>query len=159
MTDRSFTVDFTVAASPEAVFAAINNVRGWWSEEIEGQTDKMGGVFWYHFKDLHRSTIKVTTLVPCEKVAWHVLDNFFSFTKGTNGWTDTDVVFEIVRKGKQTEVRFTHIGLVPEDECYDACSDGWSTYINKSLRDLILTGKGRPNVGEAVTETERALAN
>lgn len=159
MTDRSFTTTFTVAATPEAVFAAVNNVRGWWSQEIEGDTDKAGGVFWYHFRDLHRCTMKVTELVPGRRVAWHVLDNFFSFTEDKSEWTGTDIAFEIARKGDKTELCFTHHGLVPEEECYAACSDGWSTYIKKSLRDLIVTGKGQPNVGEPVTETERALAS
>jgi hypothetical protein len=66
--------------------------------------------------------------------------------------------FEISRKGNKTEIRFTHVGLVPEYECYDACSEGWGLYINSSLRDLITKGKGQPNVGQPMTETERALA-
>jgi hypothetical protein len=55
-------------------------------------------------------------------------------------------------------VRFTHKGLVPAYECYSACSDGWSTYIKGSLRTLVLTGQGQPNIGKAVTESERALS-
>src|SRR5512135_3213605 len=131
MNDQNFTTTFTVDQSPEEAFAAINNVRGWWSEEIEGSTDKLGEEFKYHFKDVHRCTMKITELVPDKKVVWHVLDNYFSFTKD------------------KTEIRFTHVGLVPQYECYNACSDGWSTYISGSLRDLITTGKGQPNVGEA----------
>ena len=60
--------------------------------------------------------------------------------------------------GDETEVRFTHVGLVPDDQCYDACSDGWGTYINGSLKDLIVVGKGHPNVGEAITGSEQSLA-
>jgi hypothetical protein len=35
--------------------------------------------------------------------------------------------------------------LVPKNECYDVCSDAWSSYIKGSLRSLITTGKGQPN--------------
>jgi hypothetical protein len=158
MTNRNFTTAFTVSQTPEEAFAAINNVRGWWSEEIEGRTDKPGAEFKYHFKDIHRCKMQITELVPGKKVAWHVLDNNFNFTKDKTEWKGTDIIFDIARKGGQTEVRFTHRGLVPEYECYEACREGWTTYINSSLRDLIATGKGQPNVGQPMTESERALA-
>lgn len=87
-----------------------------------------------------------------------MLDNYFSFTEDETEWKNTEIVFDISRTSDKTEVRFTHQGLVPEYECYDACSQGWGTYINSSLRDLIETGKGDPNIGDPMTETERALA-
>ena len=158
MSDQDFTRTFSVTQTPEEVFAAINNVRGWWSEEIEGNTDKQGDVFAYHYRDIHRCTIKLIELVPARKAVWHVLDNYFSFTQDkTVEWTNTKIRFEISRKGDKTEVRFTHEGLVPENECYEACSEGWSTYVS-SLQSLIAKGKGTPNVGEPMTDTERALS-
>lgn len=159
MTDRDYTISFTSDQSPDAVFAAINNVRGWWSEEIQGSTGSAGDVFTYRFQDLHRCKIAIMETVPGRKIVWHILENHFSFTKDEAEWTGTDIVFDIARKGDRTEVTFTHRGLVPEFECYDACSEGWRVYIEGSLRDLIATGKGRPNVGEAITESERALAD
>jgi hypothetical protein len=157
MTDQNFTTTIRVDQTPEAAFAAITSVRGWWSEEIDGPTDRAGEAFDYHFRDLHRCRIKVTELVPGKRVAWHVLENYFSFTKDKTEWTGTDIVFDISQQAGKTEIRLTHMGLVPEDECYEICSDGWSTYINLSLRNLIATGKGQPNVGEPVNESERAL--
>ena len=157
MTDQNFTTSFTVDETPDAVFAAINNPRGWWSEDIQGRTDRLGE-FDYRYRDFHRCKIKVTELIPGKKVAWRVLENYFSFTQDTTEWTGTDIIFEIARKGDKTEVRFTHEGLVPDYECYEACSSGWSTYINGSLRSLITSGKGQPNVGEPKTEFERTLA-
>lgn len=158
MTDQSFATSFTVDQTPEAAFAAINNVRGWWSEDIKGPTDRLGEAFDYRYHDMHRCRIRVTELVPGRKIAWHVLENYFSFTDDTTEWTDTTIVFDIARKGDKTEVRFAHHGLVPEYECYDACSDGWSTYIGGSLRSLITTGKGQPNLGEPMTGSEKALS-
>jgi hypothetical protein len=157
MKDDDFTTAFTVNQTPEAAFAAITNVRGWWSEEIDGRTDKLGAEFKYHFRDIHRCTIKITELVSGKKVVWRVLDNYFNFTNDETEWTGTDIIFEISKEGDKTEIRFTHQGLVPEYECYDACTDGWVTYINGSLRDLIATGKGQPNVGEPMTDHEREL--
>ena len=157
MNIRNYSLGFTVDASPEAVVAAIGNVRGWWSEGIEGSAMKTGDRFTHRVLDLHRCDIAVKEIVPGRKVVWTVLDNHFSFTKDPAEWKDTDIVFEIARVDGRTEVRFTHVGLVPEYECYAVCSDGWSTYID-SLRELITTGTGQPNVGEAKTNSEQALA-
>ena len=148
MSNQNYTTSFTVDQSREEVFDAINNVRGWWSESIEGDTDRLGAEFRYHFKDIHRSKMKIIEFVPNEKVVWHVLDNYFNFTEDKREWKDTKISFEISRKEHKTEIRFTHLGLVPEYECYNICRDGWSNYINHSLRNLIVTGKGNPNPKE-----------
>lgn len=151
MTHQNYTASFLVDQTPEEVFAAINNVRGWWSVEIEGDTDKLG-VFKYHYEDVHRCTIQITELVPGKKVVWHVVDNYFNFVEDKSEWKDTDIVFDIARQGDKTEVRFTHIGLVPAYECYDVCSDAWGTYIKGSLRSLITTGVGQPNQNEDIAQ-------
>src|SRR5690348_14862078 len=75
----NYATAFTVDRSPRETFAAITNVRGWWSENIDGDTDRAGGEFTYSNQDIHRCTIRVTELVPGQKVAWLVLDNHFNF--------------------------------------------------------------------------------
>ena len=141
MTNRNFTTAFTVDQTPEAAFAAINNVRGWWSGEIEGDTDKLGDEFTYRYEDVHRSTHKITEFVPDSKIVWHTTDSQISFVKNKTEWTGTDIVFEIARKGDQTELRFTHVGLVPAIQCYGECSGAWGFYINENLHSLITTGE------------------
>src|SRR5574341_590044 len=149
--NQDFSITLLVNNTPKEAFDAINNVRGWWSEEIEGRTDELGE-FKYHYQDIHRCTIKITELVPGKKVVWHVVDNYFNFVKDKSEWKDTDIVFEIAKKGDKTEVRFTHVGLVPAYECYSVCSDAWGTYINGSLRNLITKGKGQPNQNEQIAK-------
>lgn len=148
MSKRDYTTSFSVDQSPEQVFDAINNVRGWWSGEISGRTDKLGAEFTYRYQDLHRSTQKITELVPGKKVVWHVQDSRINFVEDRDEWNDTDIVFEITDRGDKTEIHFTHIGLVPKIECYGKCAGAWGFYINESLKSLITTGKGDPNAKE-----------
>jgi uncharacterized protein YndB with AHSA1/START domain len=143
--DLGLTMTVTVDRSPKEVFDAINSVRAWWSEDIHGSTDKLGATFTYRYKDMHRSNQTITELVPSKKVVWHVSDSQLNFVRDKGEWDGTDIVFEIARKGDRTELRFTHVGLVPALECYGACEQGWGYYIKNSLRSLIKTGEGRPD--------------
>jgi uncharacterized protein YndB with AHSA1/START domain len=148
MENQSFTTTMLVDQSPKEVFNAITNVRGWWSEEVEGGTSKLNDEFLYHYKDVHVCKIKLTEVVPEKKIVWYVMDNYFNFTTDESEWTGTSIIFEINKKGDKTELRFTHEGLVPENECYEACNAGWTNFMNKSLRNLIVKGKGEPNPKE-----------
>jgi hypothetical protein len=143
MKTKNFTTSILVDATPEAAFAAINDVRGWWSGEIEGRTDALGAEFTYRYKDVHRTTQTITELVPNEKVVWHVTASQLQFVRDQSEWAGTDIVFEVAARGDKTEIRFTHVGLVPGVECYDGCSGAWGFYVNESLRDLITKGATR----------------
>jgi Activator of Hsp90 ATPase homolog 1-like protein len=143
MNGQGFSTSFTVDQPPADVFAAVNDVRGWWTGEIEGGTDALGDEFSYRYEDIHYSKQKITELTPASRVVWQVLDSRLSFTEDPAEWTGTQISFEISRTDDGTEVRFTHHGLVPEVECYDSCSNAWGFLINGSLRDLITAGRRR----------------
>jgi hypothetical protein len=169
MTTSDFTATIIVDQTPGEVFNAINNVRGWWSEEIEGPTEKLNDVFNYHFEDIHRCQIKLIEVVPDQKVVWQVLENYFKpgifgetsdkrpavAVAGEAEWVNTTIHFEITEKKGKTQIRFTHKGLVPEYECFEICESGWNHYIRESLLGLITTGKGQPNsAGAPMTADE-----
>ncbi|MCL5028046.1 MAG: SRPBCC domain-containing protein [Bacteroidetes bacterium] len=145
MNDQSYTTSFLVDQTPKEAFEALNNVRGWWSGEIEGDTNKLGSDFTYSVPGVHYSKQKITALIPGKKVVWLVLDASLNFVRDKSEWKGTEIVFEIAEKGSKTEVRFTHIGLVPEYECYNACSNAWGMLINGNLHKLIITGKIQPS--------------
>jgi len=145
MENQNFTITILVDQSPKEVFNAITNVRGWWSEEIEGGTEKLNDEFTYHYKDIHIAKMKLIEVIPGKKVVWLVIDNHFNFTKDINEWKGNTIIFEIDQKDNKTQLKFTQVGLVPQYECYDICREAWSNYIKNSLRSLITTGKGQPN--------------
>jgi hypothetical protein len=142
MSDRSYTTTIEVDQTPQEAFAAINDVRGWWTGDIDGTTDQLGAEFTYHYQDQHRSRQRITELVDGRKVVWHVVDAELTFTEDVGEWTGTDIVFDIAEKDGRTEIRFTHVGLVSQFECYNNCSAAWSFLVNSSLRNRITSGKG-----------------
>lgn len=159
MSAPNFTLRFTVDQTPAEVFNAATNVRGWWSEELEGASEKTNDEFIYHFEDMHYCQVKLEEVIPERKIVWFVKYNYFKFTKDKSEWTGTKIRFDIHKLGDQTELVFTHEGLNPEMECFDICSSCWMEYIQGSLFNLIKTGKGKPNAtGKPQTEEERKLS-
>ncbi len=148
MDSKNFTTTFSVAQTPAEVFNSINNVRGWWSEKIEGRTSQLNDEFTYHYKDVHSCKMKLIEVVQFKKVVWLVLDNYFSFTSDKSEWIGNKIIFEIAAKGNKTQIRFTQEGLVPEYECFDVCEKAWMDYLQNSLKNLIISGKGAPNPKE-----------
>ena len=142
MTSQSYSTSFVVDQTPDEAFAAITNVRGWWTGEIEGSADHLGDEFSYRYGDAHYTRQRVTEHVPGQKIVWRVLDSKLAFVEDPAEWVDTEISFDIARVGDRTEVRFTHVGLVPEFECFDSCSSAWSFLVTGSLSRLISTGEG-----------------
>lgn len=154
MSDKSYTTSIIVDKSPADAFHAIQDFRAWWSEEIEGKTDQLNETFFYHYKDVHLSKIKLIEAIPDKKLVYQVVDNQFNFTKDKTEWIGTKLIFDITPEGDSTRILFTHEGLVPEYECYNVCHDAWTSYIQGSLKNLIITGKGKPNGKEGGLNAE-----
>ena len=152
MKEQNYHASITVDATAHEAFTYINSVTKWWTENLEGSSQKLNDEFTVRFGDVHYSKQKLVEVVPDKKVVWLVTDSKLNFIKDKQEWTNTKIVFEIITRDNQTQVYFTHIGLVPEVECFDACSNAWSEYIQGSLLKLINTGKGQPTGKENKTK-------
>jgi uncharacterized protein YndB with AHSA1/START domain len=140
--DRSFTTTCVVNRSPDEVYEAINDVRRWWTGQIEGRADRVGDEFTYRFGGIHDSRQRVTELVAGRRIVWEVVDAELSGRKTPDEWIGTHVLFDLSPTGLGTSLQFTHDGLVPDFECYDDCAYAWTFFLNSSLTTLITTGDG-----------------
>jgi Activator of Hsp90 ATPase homolog 1-like protein len=144
MSERDFTTSFTVNRTPAEVDAAVNDPRAWWMTDIVGATERVGDEFSFEVPGVHWSRLRVTERVPGELVVWQVVDGKVQFVADQDEWTGTEIRFDLSPTADGTEVRFTHVGLRPDHECYDACSGAWTLYAGSSLRNLLTTGEGQP---------------
>ena len=143
MTKQDFTTTFLVDQTPKQVFNAINNPQAWWTGEIKGSTNKLNDEFTYRYKELHFSNQRIIDMIPDQKVVWLVTESKINYAEDKREWSDTKISFEISEQDNKTQLRFTHLGLVPEIECFDSCSNSWSQLIQQSLFSLITTSKGK----------------
>ncbi len=128
MTD-DLTYSFTVPQSPAEAFAAICDVRAWWSGDIEGRTDVFGAEWSYRVPDIHFSAFRITGLVPDRSVAWLVTDSWLSFTEDQQEWTGTTVRFDVAPhcRGDGGPVHAPRAGPRRSSATASAASPGAST--------------------------------
>ena len=143
MTTSDFTTTIVVDQTPKEAFDAINNPQDWWSGEIKGSTEKLNDEFTYRYKELHFSKQRIVEMISDQKVVWLVTESIINYAEDKSEWTGTKISFEISEKDNKTQLRFFHMGLAPEIECFDSCSNSWSQLIQQGLFSLITTGKGK----------------
>lgn len=141
MSATNFSTTFLIDKSAKEIFSGILKVRGWWSgiysEEIEGSSNKLDDEFTFRAAGgKHYSKQKLIELIPGKKIVWLVTESNLTFLEQKDEWTGTKLCFDISEEGDKTEVRFTHIGLVPTFECYNGCSSTWPKYLEHLLSPL-----------------------
>lgn len=142
--ERSFTREFWVDATPEAVSRAIARPQDYWTPPgnysgatIEGSAEHQGDEWIFRDDGIRHARFRVSEIVPGKRTVWDVLDSELSFVDDSTEWNGTRVVFDLAEHEGGTRVRFTHEGLTPTQECYGACSLGWSGVIDDSLQGLL----------------------
>ncbi len=147
MKNQDYSATIEVAASPLEVLSHINNVPNWWATPsfkgtFEGRNAKLNDEFIVRFGDAHYSKQKLIEFIPDKKVVWLVTDSLLNWIPNNKTeWTGTKMIFELTPKGDQTVLSFTHEGLVPQQECYAKCEQGWDMLIKTSLLKSITEGK------------------
>lgn len=145
MTQRDYTTTLETTRTANEASTAICNVPGWWTENFEGASKKVGDEFTVTFGETWIK-LRVEELVQNYKIVWLVTDCFKHFLKNKKEWVGTRIIFDISNeKNEKTKIVFTHEGLTSPLECYEICCDAWGGYLGGSLQKLIDTGKGTPD--------------
>ena len=144
MKKQDYTATITVKATPQETFKNINSVTKWWTEDLKGSSQKLHDEFIVRFGDVHMSKQKLVEFIPDKKVVWLVTDSKLNFIEDKTEWTGTKISFELSNLENKTQINFTHVGLVPNVECYESCVQGWDQYVKGSLFKLLTEGKGTP---------------
>ncbi|MFN8077913.1 MAG: SRPBCC domain-containing protein [Kineosporiaceae bacterium] len=133
MQPDSYTATFVVDRTPEEVLDAVLDVPSWWTGEVSGPTREVGDEFEYRYPDMHVSRQRVLEAGP-RRVRWLVTTATLTFVEASGEWAGTEIVFDLEPEAGGTRVTFTHDGLVPALQCWDACSQGWESLALSALR-------------------------
>lgn len=149
MNQQNYNCNITANITTQEAIKNINHVWDWWATNFEGSAEKLNDIFTVRLEETF-VIFKVIEISGNDKIVWQVTDCNLHWLKDKKEWKDTRIEWEISTKGNLTTIHFTHIGLVPEIECYQDCRKGWTFYITKSLLQLITEGKGLPETPKAV---------
>lgn len=145
MKNENYHKTILVDASAEEAMKKISRISHWWRKDFIGDAGRLNNKFTVPFGE-HNGEISfvnfiVSEMIPNKKVVWKVTDCNLPWLKDKKEWNNTEVVFELSEADGGTKIDITHIGLVPEIECYDVCEKGWNGHITEGLTKFINEGK------------------
>lgn len=145
MEQQNYFCSISASITPKEAFDKINDVSGWWAKHLEGNTKSLNDVFTVRFGvNQTYATFRVTESVPGKKIVWDVIDCYLHWIEAKKEWNGTQLVFDISAEGDSTKIDITHVGLLPEVECYNDCEAGWNHHLKGSLLKFMNENKGVP---------------
>ncbi len=157
MKKQDYNCTISVKGNAAEAFKNISHVPAWWGTDVEGNSEKLNDIFTIHFGETW-VTFKIAEVIPAQRIAWEVTDCYLPWLKDKTEWKNTSILWEISEKGDDVKIDMTHLGLIPQIECYDNCEKGWNFYIKESLFKLLTEGKGRPDTPRVARQVHKAEA-
>jgi hypothetical protein len=143
MNNKNFHKKILVNASAEEAMKKISQVDKWWAKKVKGKSEKINDKFTVDFGKTYVD-FKISEMIPAQRVVWKVTDCNLHWIENKKEWNGTEVYFDLSPKNGKTQIDFTHVGLVPDVECYNDCKVGWTEHVAGSLVHFINEGKGMP---------------
>ncbi|NDV45152.1 SRPBCC family protein [Flagellimonas sediminis] len=140
-TTLSYSYSFRTKKTAQEIFNLLLNIPAWWSgifeETIAGPSKQVGDEF--EFKaggGAHYTKQKLIELVPDKRIIWEIRECHLQFVTNHSEWVGTHLQFDIESFVDDTKVTFTHLGLVPQFECFEGCSGAWTQYMEALENNL-----------------------
>ncbi|MDB5133507.1 MAG: hypothetical protein JWP37_110 [Mucilaginibacter sp.] len=147
MDQQNYNACITANISPKEAFEGISHVSEWWATNFEGRAKNLNDVFTVRFGETF-VTFKIVEMVTNKKIVWQVIDCHLPWLDDKSEWKGTKIAWETSTENNLTQISMTHIGLVPEIECYTDCEKGWNFYVKESLAKLLTEHKGLPDTSK-----------
>ena len=126
-----------INASISSVYEAIttqNGLANWWTKQTIAKVE-VGFVNEFRFGDVHLKKMRITELIPNQKVHW--------VCEGDDDeWLDTPITFLLEEVNGKTRLRFAHRNWAEASEYYEVCNFHWAFFL-QSLRLYCETGSGQ----------------
>lgn len=143
LVSENYRSTITTHLSSLEAWRKIQEVWLWWTSYFEGSSRQLNDQFTVRFGPTF-VTFRVAEIDEGRKIVWEVEDCYLDWLQNKQEWKATFLVWELITEGKETRIDFTHLGLVPEIECYQDCVKGWNFYAKESLLKLLNEGVGLP---------------
>jgi len=144
MTEKDYTATISAPIKASEAIERISRVADWWTKGFTGASRKPGDTFTVRFGETSVD-FRVTEVIPGRRIVWQVTDCNLHFIPDKKEWMNTSIVWDLSSGEDGTRVRMTHVGLVPEQECYELCEGGWNFYVKESLLKLLTEDSGLPD--------------
>ena len=144
--DQDYHAAILVDEDRKNAFEKITRVSEWWTKSFKGGSRKVGDTFSVTFGKTFVD-FRVTEFVPGNRIVWKVTDCSLHWIQNKKEWKDTEIVWDVTEENGRTRIGMTHVGLVPDIECYSNCNDGWNFYVHKSLLGFLTMNQGKPDKG------------
>jgi uncharacterized protein YndB with AHSA1/START domain len=140
--DLDYTADVAFQVPRERLFDALTTLTGlgaWWTPIVSGSASVAGEIeFGFNGLD-EKIVMRVEQATPHCAVVWTCLTN-----TGHPEWQDTQIVFDLLEHAPGSGLlKFRHIGLAPDLDCYSVCERGWDHFLASLVR-YAEHGEGRP---------------
>ena len=135
---NNYECTITTSLTPNRVFDALTKEMSNWWTDMSSMVNKIGDKTTAKFEDGTAWSFEVTSLEDDKLIELYCYEANHIHPVTTpemrTEWQHTTLRFEIIPKGDETEIHFTHIGLTPEVNCYDICCTGWDHFFGSAFK-------------------------